>query len=180
LPRIAFARAALLLGFAALACREPAQQPPAAAKSAPASAAAGEVIFLSIGGETWTLELALDPATRQRGLSGRPGVPPRSGMLFAFPSARPLAMVMRDCPEPIDVAFLDTQGRVVAIHTMPPEPPRRPDEGVFAYEQRLPQYGSEVPAQFAIELAGGSFARQGISVGDSLRFDGPALARRAR
>jgi uncharacterized membrane protein (UPF0127 family) len=89
-------------------------------------------------------------------------------------------MVMRDCPAPIDVAFLDAQGRVVALHSMPAEPPRRPDESPFDYERRLPAYPSRAPAQFAIELAGGRLAQLGVGVGAQLAFDTQALAARAR
>ena len=167
-------RAALLAIALVLACREP------AAETEPASAPAGETIFVALGGETFTLELALDPATRQRGLGGRASLPRNGGMLFAFPSPRPLAMVMRDCPIAIDVAFLDAQGRVVAVHRMPPEPERAPGESRFAYERRLPEYPSGAPAQFAIELAGGRLAQLGIGVGTQVAFDAAGLSARAR
>jgi len=101
-------------------------------------------------------------------------------MFFAFGSPRPLAMVMRDCPEPIDVAFLDGEGRVVALHSMPPEPPRREGESAMQYERRLPDYPSGAPAQFAVEVAGGRLAQLGVQVGTRLVFDAAALARRAR
>ncbi|HEY8156509.1 MAG TPA: DUF192 domain-containing protein [Myxococcota bacterium] len=159
---------ALLL---ALGCREAAS---------PAPAAPGETIFLSIGGETFALELALNPATRQRGLSGRTGLARNGGMFFAFGSPRPLAMVMRDCPEPIDVAFLDGEGVVVALHSMQPEPPRREDETAMHYERRLPEYPSRAPAQFAVEVAGGRLAELGVQPGTRLVFDAAGLARRAR
>ena len=154
-----------------LGCREPAQDAPVAP---------GETIFLAIGGETFALELALDPATRQRGLGGRTSLPRNGGMLFAFRSPRPLSMVMRDCPAAIDVAFLDAEGRVVALHAMPPELPRRPGESTLEYERRLPEYPSGVPAQFAVELAGGRLAQLGVAVGNRLVFDAPALAQRTR
>ena len=101
-------------------------------------------------------------------------------MLFAFGSPRPLAMVMRDCPEPIDVAFLDGEGRVVALHSMRPEPPRGAGESAIQYERRLPAYPSAAPAQFAVEVAGGRLAQLGVQVGTRLVFDAAALARRAR
>jgi uncharacterized membrane protein (UPF0127 family) len=163
----------LALGLA-LGCGESDQQP-VAAPAAPA-----ETIFLPIGGETFALELALDPATRQRGLGGRSHISPSGGMFFAFRSPRPLSMVMRDCPQPIDVAFLDAEGRVVAVHAMPPEPPRRPGETTYQYEQRLPEYPSVAPAQFAVEVAGGRLAQLGVGVGTRLAFDSAALAGRAR
>ena len=60
------------------------------------------------------------------------------------------------------------KGRVVALHRMPAEPPRRPDESPFDYERRLPVYPSRAPAQFAIELAGGRLAQLGVGVGAQL------------
>ncbi len=155
----------------ALACSEPAAEAPVSA---------GETIFLAIGGETFTLELALDPATRQLGLGGRASLPRNGGMLFVFRAPRPLSMVMRDCPIAIDVAFLDADGRVVAVHSMPSQPPRRPAESPMEYESRLPEYPSGAPAQFAIELAGGRLAQLGVTPGSRLVFDGRALAERAR
>ena len=89
-------------------------------------------------------------------------------------------MVMRDCPEPIDVAFLDGEGRVVALHAMRPELPRQAGESAMQYERRLPEYRSGAPAQFAIEVAGGRLAQLGVQVGTRLAFDAADLARRAR
>jgi len=161
----------MLLIALVLACREPAPD---------ARVAAGETSFFAIGGETFALELALDPATRQRGLGGRTNLPHNGGMFFAFRTPRPLSMVMRDCPAPIDVAFLDGDGRVVALHAMPPEPPRRAGESAMEYERRLPEYPSGVPAQFAVEVAGGRLAQLRVEVGSRIVFDAPALAQRAR
>jgi uncharacterized membrane protein (UPF0127 family) len=89
-------------------------------------------------------------------------------------------MVMRRCPVPIDVAFLDAEGRVVAIHAMAPEPPRAPGASAAVYEAPLPTYVSAVPAQFAVETAGGRLGELGLAVGDRLVFDAEGLKRRAR
>jgi uncharacterized membrane protein (UPF0127 family) len=101
-------------------------------------------------------------------------------MLFVLPSPERFAMVMRDCPEPLDVAFLDSQGRVVALHEMQPEPARRPEESPFRYEQRLRVYASGEPVQFAVETAGGRLRELGITVGDRIALDAQALVRQAR
>jgi uncharacterized membrane protein (UPF0127 family) len=133
-----------------------------------------------IGGAPFDLELALDPASRYRGLSGRTSIPANAGMLFVFPDARPLRFVRRDCFVPIDVAFLDDRGRIVAIHEMPIEPPRGPDESAGENERRLPSWSSAISARFAIELAGGRLASLGVHAGQHLVFDFGSLARRAR
>lgn len=121
-----------------------------------------------IGGERFRLEVAADPHTQYRGLGGRSEIPRNGGMLFVHASPRPLAFVMRDCLVPIDVAFLDADGRVLNVHTMPPEPPRRSGESADAYEARLPAYPSAGAAQYAIELAGGRFAELGVGRGDRI------------
>ena len=82
-----------------------------------------EALWVEIAGEPFELELALDAASRHQGLSGRRAIEPNGGMLFVNTVESPRAMVMRDCAIPIDVAFLDFSGEVVAIHEMRPELP---------------------------------------------------------
>ena len=131
---------------------------------------------LSIGGERFTLEVARDPAVQYRGLGGRTQIDPHGGMLFVFPSPRATSFVMRDCPIPIDVAFLDASGRVISLHEMPPEPARRADETPMAYESRLKQYPSGLPALFAIETAGGRLRQLGVKGGDVIEIDRATLS----
>jgi uncharacterized membrane protein (UPF0127 family) len=92
-------------------------------------------------------------------------------MFFVHATEGPQAMVMRDCAIPIDVAFLDFSGEVVAIHEMRPELPRRPAESQSEYESRLRVYQSGAPAGFAIETAGGRLNEVGLQVGDRVAFD---------
>lgn len=175
MPRRIAARRVLLgalLPFA-LACGAPEAPAVAEAVGAPGSA------WVQIGDELFELELAVDAATRFRGLSGRSHIPRNGGMLFVFEHSRPLAMVMRDCPVPIDVAFVDESGRVVGLHAMRVEAAQGPDESARAYEQRLPAYWSGAPARFAVEIAGGRLAELGISVGHTLVFDADALRKLA-
>ena len=124
-----------------------------------------------IGGERFTLEVARDPVTQFRGLGGRTLIDSHGGMLFIFPAPHATAFVMRDCPIPIDIAFLDAEGRVIAIHEMQPEAPRGADESVTAYESRLRQYPSGLPALFAIETAGGRLRALGLKGGDRLAIN---------
>ncbi len=137
-------------------------------------------IWLSLGGETFILEVADDPVSRFRGLSRRRELPANSGMLFVLPRSQPFSMVMRDCPVPLDVAFLDDEARVVVVHEMSPEPPRGEAEASQAYERRLRQYPSRAPVRFAIETAGGRLKRVGLAAGDWLPLDVEALTAAAR
>jgi uncharacterized membrane protein (UPF0127 family) len=130
----------------------------------------------TIGGERFALEVAREPAAQQRGLGGRDAIDPHGGMLFVFPAVQPLVFVMRDCPIPIDLAFLDRQGRVINVHPMQPEAPRAPGESAGAYEARLRLYPSALPAQYAVEVAGGRLAALGVRSGDKIEIDLGALA----
>lgn len=133
-----------------------------------------------IKGERFRMELALTEPARIRGLSGREEIDPDGGMLFVFPSALRREFVMRDCPVPIDIAFLDASGRVVAVHEMTPEEPQREGETDMQYEFRLKRYPSRFPAQFAVETAGGRLASLGLKEGDRVEFDAEGLKARAR
>lgn len=161
------AAALLALGLAAAAAAGRADEPPGR-------------LWVALGGETFRLELALDAAARGRGLSGRTEIARDAGMLFVWPAPLPVEMVMRDCPVPIDVAFLDAEGTVLAVRSMHPEPPRAPGESPGSYERRLRRYASPAPAQFAIEVAGGRLAAIGMAPGDRVAIDTRSLVDWAR
>jgi len=171
-----FAASLALTLLTVLACEPAESLPPTSVKPSDGP----ETAWVEIAGELFELELAIDSRDKQRGLSGRRTIAPDGGMLFVNPRPTPSAMVMRDCPVPIDVAFLDATGRVVAIHEMKIEPPRGRDEDPLAYERRLPVYDSGAPAAFAVETAGGRLRALGLAVGDPLVFDADALTKRAR
>ncbi|HZW11347.1 MAG TPA: DUF192 domain-containing protein [Phycisphaerales bacterium] len=150
------------------------------------SSAATNVESVMIDGEWFHLELALDPASRFQGLSGRTHIDEDGGMLFVFPRPAVQAFVMRDCPIPIDIIFLDPAGRIVAMHQMTVEEPRREDEpetgngATDKYEQRLKRYPSKFAAQFVIELAGGTLDDLEIAEGDLIKLDTEGLKARAK
>ena len=134
-------------------------------RSVPADGGVERVV---LGDRTFDLELAMSNESRRRGLGGRDALSSEGGMFFVFPDARMRRFWMYDCLIPIDIAFIGPNGYVTAIHTMPAEPLRSPDESPLEYESRLPGYGSGYRAQFAIELAPGTFDALGIQVGDQL------------
>ncbi len=160
-----------------LACAAPDEE---AASATPVASAAPATVAVGLAGETFAVEVAADPRSRTRGLSGRISIPRNGGMLFVLPRPGPFTMVMRDCPNPIDVAFIDSMGRVAAIHAMLPEPPRMRGETPYQYEQRLPGYHSGEPVQFALETAGGRLAELGLAAGDRVHFEAQELLAGAR
>lgn len=117
---------------------------------------------VEIGSKSFELELALTRQARYKGLSDRESIDEDGGMLFVFNAPEKLSFVMRRCPVPIDILFLDPAGRVVAMHQMQVEPdPDAPDD-------QLRRYTSKWPAQFAIEIKGGSLPDLDVKVGDKI------------
>ncbi len=135
---------------------------------------------VKINGQWVHLEIAADDQVRTLGLGGRDYIAPDGGMIFVFSRPLEMSFVMRDCPIPIDIAFLDAAGRVLAIHEMTPEKPRGPNETANEYESRLKPYPSRYSAQFAIELAGGRLKELGLKEGQRVEFDTFRLKRMAR
>ena len=118
------------------------------------------------------LELALTGPQRYQGLSGREHIEPQGGMLFVFPDdqVKVQQFVMRDCPVPIDIIFLDPGGRITAMHEMKVEPEGPP----------WVRYSSRYPAQFAIELAGGTLDDLQLRLGQRVELPRRELVERAK
>ena len=135
---------------------------------------------VEIAGERFTLEPAIDPVARTRGLMGRREIAQQGGMLFIFPRPNYQSFWMANCLVDIDLIFLDPRGRVTAAHRMKWERPRGADESELAYQTRLRSYPSVFPAQFAIELAAGSIDRLGIRVEHKIELDLDRLKALAR
>jgi uncharacterized membrane protein (UPF0127 family) len=137
------------------------------------SAPSGGFESVTIAGETFRLELAADEASRTQGLMHRESIPADGGMLFVFPRSEVRSFWMAYCLVDIDVIFLDPQGRITALHQMKAEAPQQSDESRGAYERRLHQvqYWSGFPAQFAIELRGGTLDRLDVEVDDKIALD---------
>ncbi len=117
---------------------------------------------VEINGKTWFVDLAVTFDQQYRGLAGREHVADDEGMLFIFETSEVRKFCMRGCVVPLDVAFIDADGTVVRTHTMAVEPDLA---GRIAYS-------SEVPAKYALEVAGGSLAAADVAPGDTASFRG--------
>lgn len=141
------------------------------------TAAASGLVRVDIPGDdgathTFFLEPALDNETRFKGLSGRTVIDDDGGMIFVFTSASVRRFVMRDCPIPIDIVYVDSGGRVIAAHAMTPEEPQREGESATAYEERLKRYSSRYACEVVIELQGGMIQRLGLEEGEVVKIHG--------
>lgn len=147
--------AAVSLAALALAGCDGGQEadPPAA----PADVAVAVSVGLAVGDVRLQVEVADDEAERAAGLRGRDGVPAGTGMVFRYPSARPVRFTMSRVTFPLTAVFA-REGRVVAVEQMPP------CAGTLA---QCPTYGPDEPVDTVVEAAPPSLA--GVAVGDPLR-----------
>lgn len=123
-------------------------------------------------GETHTfwLEPALDDDSRVQGLSDRTEIAEDGGMAFFFTTARQQAFVMRRCPIPIDIVYVDGSGRVVSHWAMVPEEAQRENESDAAYNRRLRRYPSRFAVPIVLEFQGGTIERLGIEEGELIEI----------
>jgi uncharacterized membrane protein (UPF0127 family) len=102
-------------------------------------------VAMAMGSNTFTLEIAADPAARDFGLMRRDSMPARHGMIFVFADEQPRDFWMRNTRFDLDIIYLDARGRIVSIKRMK------------AYDESSTP--SDGPAKYAIELnAGGADA----------------------
>jgi uncharacterized protein len=129
------------------------------------------IMPVEIGGRTFQLEIVADDETRNLGLGGRTQIDADKGMLFSFPDSKLRRFVMRDCLIDIDIIYLDSAGRIIAMHHMPIEDPKGENETLGVYELRLKKYSSRYNAQYAIELAGGMLEELDLNEGEFIKLD---------
>lgn len=126
---------------------------------------------VEIAGKTYMCEIVANDELRELGLGKRESLAQGEGMLFSFPNARLRNFVMRDCLFDIDIIFLDSAGRIVAMHHMPVEESKREGESQVEYELRLAKYSSRYNAQYVIEINGGELEKLNIKDGDRIELD---------
>lgn len=134
----------------------------------------------TIGGQSFSLQIAADPVSLAQGLMGVRKIAADEGMVFVFPRPSSKPFWMKNCVIDIDIIFLDGQGRVVDLHEMKMEPPRRDDESERDYENRLSPYGGDRLAQFAIELKAGTIRRLALERGEVVQMELRRLKRLVR
>lgn len=115
------------------------------------------------GEHRFRVELALEPAQRERGLQHRPFLAEDAGMLFVFDQPGAVDMWMLNTLIPLDMMFIAADGRIVNIaeRTRPKSLDIIPSAG---------------PVLAVLEVLGGTSARLGIRPGD--RVVHPLLTRR--
>jgi hypothetical protein len=104
--------------------------------------------------QTVHLEVAPDPPSRTRGLSGRTSVPQGTGMVFLYPQDSTGGFWMKDTRVPLSIAFVATSGKVVSVSEMAP-----------CRADPCQVYYPGAPYRYAVELPAGGFAAAGVGPG---------------
>ena len=120
-------------------------------------------VKMQLGNKPFTLEVAATEESRERGLMRRDSMPADHGMIFVFAREQPLSFYMKNTRIPLDIVFVDRDGKVVSVRQMKP------------YDLSITPSGA--PAMWAIELNQGAAADAGVKVGDQLQI--PDAARHA-
>lgn len=107
--------------------------------------------WLSVGGIRLQVWVANEQHERELGLMRVEDLPPDTGMWFVYADSKPRSFWMKDTPAPLDLAFLDADGRITEIKRL----------RAFDTAETI----STKPAKFALEMRAGWFEANGVDVG---------------
>jgi hypothetical protein len=113
-------------------------------------------ILSATGPHHFTVEVAETPGQMEQGLMFRRTMAPDAGMLFDYKVPTVATMWMRNTLIPLDMLFVDGQGRIVNIHQR-------------AVPLALDVISAAGPVRAVIELNGGTAERLGIVPGDKVQ-----------
>jgi uncharacterized membrane protein (UPF0127 family) len=105
------------------------------------------------GTEWFSVWIADTSAREQQGLMYQRWLPVDRGMLFPQAEPRVMTMWMKNTLIPLDMLFIDAQGRIIYIR-----------ENTTPQSEAL--ISTPAPVKAVLELAGGLSAKHGIHVGD--------------
>jgi len=109
-------------------------------------------VRVTIGGESFTVEVARTDEEKRTGLMNRKSLGPREGMLFVYPGDEHLSFWMKNTSIPLTLAFLSREGEILQIEQLKP----------FSLKAVV----SERAARYALELSQGVLSELGVRVGD--------------
>lgn len=104
----------------------------------------------------FSVEIAKTNAERKEGLMGRSYLEENQGMLFVFEGSGIYGFWMKDTLIPLDIAWLDKQGKLINYVSVHP-----------CTEAECPVYSSNQPATYVLELNAGTLSKYNISKGDA-------------
>ena len=117
--------------------------------------------YVELEGQRFSVEVADDFDERARGLMFRDSMPPDHGMLFVHAREEPLAYWMKNTRIPLDILYFDEDHRLVSIQSRVPP---------CSAGDRCPNYPSDGPAKYVLELNAGRAEALDLQPGDEIRF----------
>jgi uncharacterized membrane protein (UPF0127 family) len=104
------------------------------------------------------LELAKSPQEQAKGLMNRQNLCDRCGVIFEFEKEQPLSFWMKNTLIPLDIVFLDKDGKIlnIARNAVP--------------QQQNPTYDSTGSAKYVIEVKAGQSEKIGLQEGNNLKI----------
>ncbi len=115
---------------------------------------------ISINGTEFHIELAVTPEAREIGLSGRPSLRDKTGLLFIMPNTSEHQFWMKDMNFPIDFIWIDTRTIVDITENVAPN----------ATNLLSTVVKPKVSANLVLEVPAGSVKKYGIQIGQTVRF----------
>lgn len=108
-------------------------------------------------------ELAMDDATRMKGLMFRESMPENAGMLFTFPYSDRHSFWMKNTLIALDLIWLNERKEIVYFVTAPP-----------CTKDPCDSYVPMQKARYVLELNGGFLKKHNIPLGTRLEFTLPS------
>lgn len=128
--------------------------------------AAAKAPWVEVGGKRFSVELAIDDASRAQGLMHRQKLPAGQGMLFIHDYTDYQGYWMKNTLLPLDILYFDEQRRLVTQ--------QRDAQPCRSTGNDCPVYPSFAPARYVLELIAGSARAMGLKDGDVLTL-GPGI-----
>lgn len=104
------------------------------------------------------VEIADTPEKHALGLMYRRALKSDFGMLFVFAEEEVRSFWMKNTLVALDMIFMNSAGQVIAMHESAPPCTADP----------CPNYESDLPARYVLEVAGGTAKRLKLQVGDKI------------
>lgn len=109
------------------------------------------------------VELAQTPNQHERGLMFRKSLPHDQGMLFIFEEEMIRSFWMKNTIIDLSIGYFNKDKKLIDIQEM---------KSTTMMQVDLPSYPSRGPAQYALEMPSGWFAKNKIEVGAILKLKG--------
>ena len=112
-----------------------------------------EYFFLSFEDNDFFAQIAVTPEELGQGLMFRKNLDKNHGMLFAFDYPQKVSFWMKNVPIPLDIGYLDSNGRLIEIHSL------------YPYDEK-PVFSKSQTIKYALEMNQGWYQRNKIKIGD--------------